>query len=77
MTTVQLKTKIQERIDRTHDTLLLEAIYDMLGAVDGEVVKFTPEQYRRVMRGLEQMKNGEVVSEEEADREIEEWLREE
>jgi predicted transcriptional regulator len=76
MTTVQLKTKIQERIDRTHDTLLLEAIYDMLGAVDGEVVKFTPEQYRRVMRGLEQMKNGEVVSEEEADREIEEWLRE-
>ncbi len=76
MTTVQLKTKIQERTDRTHDTLLLEAVYDMLGAVDGEVVKFTPEQYRRVMRGLEQMKNGEVVSEEEADREIEEWLRE-
>jgi predicted transcriptional regulator len=74
MTTVQLKTKIQERIDRTQDTLLLEAIYDMLGAVDGEVVKFTPEQYRRVMRGLEQMRNGEVTSHEDTMKELEEWL---
>lgn len=76
MTTIQLKTRIQERLDRTQDTLLLEAIYDMLGGSD-EVVKFTPEQHARVMRGLEQMRNGQVVSEEEADREIEEWLREE
>jgi len=75
MTAVQLKTRIKERLEKTDDPKLLEAIYEMLKSAEEEVVKFTPEQRTRVMRGLEQMKNGEVTSQEEADREIEEWLR--
>ena len=73
MTTIQLKTRIQERLDRTQDTLLLEAIYDMLGGSD-DVVKFTPEKRARVMRGLEQMRNGQVTSHEDTMKELQEWL---
>ena len=73
MTTVQLKSKIQERLDKTENTLLLEAIYDMLNGSD-DVVKFTPEQHARVLRGLEQMRKGQVTSHEDTMKELQEWL---
>ncbi|MCB9185379.1 MAG: hypothetical protein H6601_01375 [Flavobacteriales bacterium] len=75
MTAVQLKTRIKERLEKTDDPKLLEAIYEMLKSADDEVVKFTPEQRARVMRGLEQMKNGEVSTHEETMEELREWLK--
>ena len=77
MTAIQLKSRIQERLNKTNDLKLLNTIHEILKSTDEEVVKLSPEHRKSVMRGLEQMKNGEVCSEEEADREIEEWLREE
>lgn len=76
MTTIQLKNRIKEQLNRTDDEKLLEAIYELLSTADEEVVKFTPEQRKRVMRGLEQIKNGEVSSHEDTMKEIEERLRE-
>ncbi|MBI1288218.1 MAG: hypothetical protein GC178_11650 [Flavobacteriales bacterium] len=75
MTAVQLKTRIKERLEKTDDPKLLEAVYEMLKAAEDEVVKFTPEQRARVMRGLEQMRNGEVCSHEETIEDLREWLK--
>ena len=39
-----------------------------------EVYIFTPDQRKRIEIALEQYKNGECISEEEADKEIQAWL---
>lgn len=76
MTTLQLKNKIQERLKLINDEQLLNTIYEILSSTDNEVVKLTPEHKKSVMRGLEQMKNGEVSSHEDAMNELKEWLEE-
>lgn len=74
MTAIQLKQFIKKEVDAIDDEPMLENIIKVIHDLRGEVRTFTPEQRERVLHGLEQMRNGEVVSEEEADREIEEWL---
>jgi len=59
---------------------LLEAVQqtiDLFNSDESEVYILNETELRHVNRGLEQMRNGQVVSDEESNKRIDKWLREE
>jgi len=78
MSTAELKEKLIAQINDIDNDELLAEISTMLyiesKSVNG-VYQMSAVEREAVEDGLNQIKNGEWVSDEEANREIEEWLR--
>jgi len=77
MTVVELKEKLIAKIKSTDNEELLEHIANIIDFERNtdEVYKLSPEEIAAVNEGIEQIKNGQYLSHEEANRQIEEWLK--
>jgi hypothetical protein len=74
MSTVELKEKIQRRLLEIEDEFLLEEIYNMVSE-DDVPYKLSPAQKIRMEIGREEIRQGKVISNDEANRQAEEWLK--
>ncbi len=76
MNTSELKLDLIKYISNIEDIKILERLKLFLevNKISENVRVFTPEQQARVNRALEQYKNGECISNEEAEKEIQQWL---
>ena len=78
MSTAELKEKLIAQINGTDNDELLSEISTMLyiesKSVNG-VYQMSEAEREAVEDGLNQIKNGQWISNEEANRQIEEWLR--
>ena len=76
MNTSELKLDLIKYISNIEDIQILERLKQFLevNKISENVRVFTPDQQARVNRALEQYKNGECISNEEAEKEIQQWL---
>jgi hypothetical protein len=75
MTTKQLKSRIIEKLEKTDNVDLLEAVEYAIDHFSEEVYILNDEELHDVNKGLEDMRNGRTLSDEEANRKTGEWLR--
>lgn len=73
-------TKLQEiliqKISSTTDERILHEVNRLLETgADEEVYQLTPEQMAGIEESREQIKNGQFLTNEEANKEIQEWLK--
>ncbi len=78
MTTNQLKKLLISKIDDTDDDELLRAVYKIMdhNSTDGLVFNLSDKQKTAVNAGLKDIENGETVSDEDLQKEIDKWLNE-
>jgi predicted transcriptional regulator len=78
MSTTELKEKLIAQINNTDNDELLSEILTMLyvesRSING-VYQMSEAEQEAVEDGIKQIENGQCVSDEEANRQIEEWLR--
>jgi hypothetical protein len=74
MTTKQLKIRIIEKLEKTDNVDLLEAVEQTIDHFSEEVYILSEDELRHVNRGLEQMRRGQVISDEESNRRTRQWL---
>lgn len=77
MSPTELKSAIIKKISLTDDVLILEQIRKILKVGEyyiEEARKFTPEQKMRIENSLEQYRNGYFLTNEEAEKDILEWI---
>ena len=76
MSSLELKQKIIEKIESIEDDNLLAEIYRTLeiSQADNDVFVLTPPMRIALDEGLEDVKHGRVISNDEANKEIDEWL---
>jgi hypothetical protein len=79
MDSSDLKLDLIKHISASENLDLLKEIKRLLSLEtnDREVYKFSPEQLQRVNESLEQYKQGKVMTQEEAEIDIQKWLKEE
>ena len=77
MSGVELKEKLINSINKTDNEELLHEVYRLLEIEneDIEVYKLSDEQRKAISISQQQIKNGEFITNQEADNEIEEWLK--
>ncbi len=77
MSGIELKEKLINSINKTDNEELLHEVYRLLEIEneDIEVYKLSDEQRKAISISQQQIKNGEFVTNQEADNEIEEWLK--
>jgi len=78
MSTLELKQKIITRIRESQNPDLLKEVIRLLEieSEDIEVYKLSEEQRKGIDQAREEIKNGKFISNEQSDKEIDEWLRE-
>lgn len=76
MSTTELRKKLIDRINRTEDRDLLEEVVRLLDINVDEVNTYvlSEDQKSAVSEAREQIKIGKSLTDEEADRDIDEWL---
>ncbi len=76
MSTVELRKKLIDKIQKTDNGQLLEEAYRLLELeTDGfEIYKLNEEQKSAVEEGREQIKRGQFLTNDQANNEIDEWL---
>ncbi|ADR23389.1 hypothetical protein MATR_27610 [Marivirga tractuosa] len=74
---VDLKQQLIDKIQLTTDKVKLEEIYRLLEIEfdEQEVYILSAEQKSAVKEAQKQIKNGEFLSDEQANKEVEEWLK--
>lgn len=74
---VDLKQQLIDKIQLTTDKVKLEEIYRLLEIDfdEQEVYILSAEQKSAVEEAQKQIKNGEFLSDEQANKEVEEWLK--
>ncbi len=79
MNTSDLKIDLIKHISTTENMDLLKELKRLLSLEFSEkdVYSFTPEQLQRVNESLEQYKQGKFLTQEEAEMDIQKWLKEE
>ncbi|MBA2328342.1 MAG: hypothetical protein M3413_04710 [Bacteroidota bacterium] len=76
MTTPGLKEKLIDKIRKTEDEALLEEISVLIQLQEADVIyKLNSKQKEIVLEAKEQIKNNESLTNEQADEDIEEWLK--
>lgn len=78
MTVVELKERLIEKINATDDEKTLERLTCIIDidAETGNVYKMSDEERAAVADGRSQIKNGQWLSHEDANKQIDEWLNE-
>jgi hypothetical protein len=76
MSTTELRKRLIEKIQKTDNENLLEEAYRLLEleTQDIEVYKLTDDQRKAINEARQQIKNGEFLTDEQANKEIDEWL---
>jgi len=76
MTAKELKKRLIHKIDQSENNELLEEMYRLIANEETDVSSYelSKEQLKAVEEGQLQYKNGEFLTEEQADKDIEEWL---
>jgi len=76
MTTIELKKKLIKRINNIEDELLLQEVSRLIdtGEDESDIYYFTEEESRAIEEAREQYAKGEFLSNEEANKEVDEWL---
>jgi hypothetical protein len=76
MSTIELRKRLIEKIQKTDNENLLEEAYRLLEleTQDIEVYKLTDDQRKAANEGRQQIKNGEFLTDDQANQEIDEWL---
>ncbi len=76
MTAKELKKRLIHKIDRSENNELLEEMYRLIAneEADISVYELSEEQIKAVEEGQLQYKNGEFLTEDQADKDIDEWL---
>lgn len=77
MSTVELRKRLIDRIEKTEDKRILEEMFRLLEieTEDIEIYKLNEDQIMAVNEAREQIKKGQFLTEEQANREIDEWLK--
>jgi predicted transcriptional regulator len=77
MSTIELRKRLIEKIQKTDNENLLEEAYRLLEleTQDIEVYKLTDDQRKAVDEGRQQIKNGQFMTDDQANKEIDEWLK--
>ena len=78
MKNIELKSKLLEEIKNSEDYQVLEEVYKLLNleSESFEVFKFSERQEKSILKAKQQIKNGDFLTEEEANKEIDKWLEE-
>ena len=77
MTTLELKKVLMHRIAEINDKSFLSAINTIIETKSNSTIyKTTPEQRKRIMEGKAQIENGEFFTNEQVEKEIDQWLNE-
>jgi len=76
MTVTELKKRLIGKISQLENNELLEEMYRLIAneETDISIYELSEEQIKAVEEGQLQYKNGEFLTEEQADKDIEEWL---
>ena len=78
MSVAEIKSNIINEISSINDLKKLEDLTEFLGInmSKKEVYVFSPEQRIRIEKALKQVENGECISNEEAEKQIQKWFDE-
>ncbi len=76
MSTIELRKRLIEKIQKTQDERILEEAFRLLELEneDIDIYKLNDDQKKAISEGRQQIKNGEFLTEEKANKEIGEWL---
>jgi predicted transcriptional regulator len=76
MKTVELKKKLIKQINKIEDDFLLEEISRLAGVgnEESDIYCFTEEENKAIEEAREAYARGEFLTEEEANKEVDEWL---
>jgi hypothetical protein len=76
MTIQDLKHKLIKRINQSKDNRLLEEMYRLLTNEDADtdILELNAEQKEAIEKAQQQYRDGQFLSQEQADKEIDEWL---
>ena len=77
MLTNEMKQELIDKIKSTKDENMLEEVYRILevGTREVDMIVLSSEQKESIDKGIKDMEEGNYLSNEEANREIEEWLK--
>ena len=77
MLTIELRKKLIDKIKETQDERILQEAYRLLEleTEDIEVYKLNDDQKKAISEARQQIKNGQFLTEEKANNEIDEWLK--
>ncbi len=78
MSTEQLKNLVIDKISEIEDENFLQAIKTILDSntATASIYKLTEEQKQKVNIGLNQLDKGQIISNEDLEKEEDEWLKE-
>lgn len=76
MSTLELKTRLMEKINKIEDENLLKEVFRLLELNTGieEIYNLDFDQKAAIAEARGQIKNGQFLTEDQADNEIDEWL---
>ena len=76
MNQTEIKQEIQTQLDSTNDDTILEIVYDILqnGLPISDDILNSKSLKDSIDRGLQDIKHGRLISDEKANKEIDEWL---
>ena len=76
MSTVELKERLIEKIKKTDNENILEEAYRLLDieAADMGVYHFSEEERKEIVTSKNQINNGKFLTNEAANKEIDQWL---
>jgi cell division protein FtsX len=77
MSTIELRKKLIEKIKKTENENLLGEVYRLLEieTLDIDIYKLNESQIKKIAEARKQIKNGQYLTDKEANKEINEWLK--
>jgi hypothetical protein len=77
MTPIEIKQRLIDRIKETTDNSLLEELYGILSKEndDSTIYMLSEQQKVAIRESRKDIENGRVITHEQANAEIEEWLK--
>ena len=77
MSTLEIKKKLIHSIHKTGNRILLRDVYRLfeLQEEDIEIYKLNPRQKHAINKGKKEIENGQFLSNEQAEKEADEWLK--
>lgn len=77
MLTKEMKQELIDKINATKDENILEEVYRILevGTEEDDMIILTDEQKESINQGIKDIEEGKYLTNEEANSEIEKWLK--
>jgi predicted ATP-dependent Lon-type protease len=76
MISLELRNQVKERIDQVNDAYLLEEILNLIDfeTSNEETFSIPSEHQKELDTSINQMKNGQIISNEMVDHKVQKWL---